>query len=142
MSTSLQKAAASGDCGALETALECSALNIDAVDANGRTALMIAAAAGHKSMVRALCAAGAEVTCTDGNGKNAKAIAEEGGQPECVAILAKESESREKIWEAILGRAGMAPPKKTTSKVPDGEDMMAKLLAEAGLSAGPKECPF
>ena len=69
--TSLQKAALSGDVAALERALECTAANVDAIGADGRTALMIAAANGHVSLVTALCNAGVDMEQIDGEGLTA-----------------------------------------------------------------------
>ena len=77
ISTSLQKAALTGNVDMLVAALECTATNIDAVDADGCTALMIAASNGHAALVRALCDAGADVSPTNGDGLTAEQLAEQ-----------------------------------------------------------------
>ena len=139
MSTSLQKAATNGDVKSLIVALECSACNIDAPNASGRTALMISSAAGHIGMVRALCEAGADVTVLDGDGQTAQMLAAAAEHAECAALLLREQKRREEIWNTIFAEKAELKP---TPKVPAGDDIMAKLLAEAGLKVGPAECPF
>ena len=61
----------------------------DAIGADGRTALMTAAAYGHAKVVRALINAGANVNLLDGEGKDAAAVAEEAGNAEIVAMIRK-----------------------------------------------------
>ena len=141
MATSLQKAARSGDVDSLVASLECTATNLDAVDAEGHTALMIAAANGHTALVTALCDAGADTSATDGDGHTAEQIAANAGHAACAARLHKEAGRRASIWAAINGGAsgGDGAP---SSQAPRMEDMMAKLLAEAGLPKGPAESPF
>ena len=51
--TPLMKAAIHGDVSLVEKALECTALNLDAVGGDGRTALHTAAANGHRNVVQA-----------------------------------------------------------------------------------------
>ena len=137
MATSLQKAAKSGDVKSLVLALECTATNVDAPDADGNTALMIAARNGFFDLVDALCNAGADPTSTDGNGETAEQIATAAGQLKCAARLSRASEQRSNLM-TMIGLAGPEPPKQRTAE----DDVMAKLLAEAGLPKGPAECPF
>ena len=58
-STSLMKAARWNQLDLVVTALECTATNLDAVGADGRTALMIACEAGHLEVAKAMANAGA-----------------------------------------------------------------------------------
>ena len=146
MSTSLQKAAISGDVNGLVLALECTATNIDALDANGCTALMLAAGKGHTALVKALCDAGADTTFTDADGNTAEALAARAGHKACEERIAREAARREAVWSAIdeihskrtAGGAAL-PPRRT---MPPMDDMMSKLLAQAGLPSGPAESPF
>lgn len=157
MKNSLQKAAHSGDVKSLEVALECTATNIDAIDHEGQTALMIAAAAGHDALVKALCDAGADTTITNGDGLTAEDFATTAGHDKCSARIRKAREQRASM-EAIIMQLGMVerqrsggaaatdaqapPPTASRSMVPRGEDLMARLLAEAGVPKGAAESPF
>jgi ankyrin repeat protein len=112
MSTSLQKAAQSGDASLVAAALECSATNLDAVDATGRTALMIAAARGHLSVLRALCDAGADVDPLDGNGRDAVAIAEAEGHTACAELCRRRLQSARPFGT----RSWVQSPQRTRSR--------------------------
>ena len=139
MSTSLMKAATTGNVVALETALECTATNIDAVDQNGKTALMIAAQNGVVELVCALCNAGADTTLTDGDGLTAEKIAIQSGHELCAARLAKEQAKRNELMALIgLGASSALPSRQSNPS----DVIMARLLAEAGLPKGPAESPF
>ena len=147
MSTSLQKAAVHGQVELVERALECTATNIDAVDSNGETALMIAASNGHNNVLRALCDAGADVTLTNGDGLTAADIASRAGKDACVQLLKREAERRDALEAAIRGieaqqSGAPLPAAAARPTMPPVEDLMAKMLAEAGVAAGPKESPF
>ena len=134
MATSLQKAAHSGDIKSLELALECTATNLDAVDAEGRTALMIAAAGNRIALVRALCDAGADISATNCDGLAAADLATQAGHTECAERLREAASMRAQLLATMTGSSESAAPKM--------EDIMAKMLAEAGMPKGCNEAPF
>jgi len=138
MSTSLQKAATHGDARLVAQALECTATNLDAIGADGRTALMLAAMHGHLSVCAALCDAGADLDVCDGAGQSAEALAAASGHAQCAKLLASEATKRRALWSTIMGTGAAGP----TSSIEPREDVMAKLLAEAGLPKGAAESPF
>ena len=144
--TSLQKAAASGDANMVVTALECTATNIDAINHEAQTALMIAAARGHIAVVRALCEAGADTSVEDGTGRKAEQIAREAGHEQTASMLNSWDAKRNEIEASIRAMQGLPPdPALAAGRLPKANahvDVMAKLLAEAGVRKGPAECPF
>ena len=148
ISTSLQKAALTGNVEMLVAALECTATNIDAVDADGCTALMIAASHGHAALVHALCDAGADVSPTNGDGLTAEQLAERAGHTACIERLHREAIRRQEVWSAIdavfQAQGGQSKPKLPSTSIESmlKDDVMSKLLAEAGLPKGPAESPF
>lgn len=75
MSIELFKAAESGKISALRLALSNGA-NINATDANGTTALMIACKLGHTELVKFILSKGAKINLVDKNGLNAINYAE------------------------------------------------------------------
>lgn len=63
--------------------------DINATDANGRSALMLAAMAGHLEACKTLLEAGADVCVVDADGRDAKALALLGGHPRIADLLAE-----------------------------------------------------
>ena len=120
--TPLMKAAIHGDVSLVEKALECTALNLDAVGGDGRTALHTAAANGHRAVVRALADAGCDIDAT-ADGQTAAEIALAAGHFTIFEDLTAEALKREQIWRAINGEATLA-------------------AAVAGGASGSKEAPF
>ena len=116
------KAAIHGDVSLVEKALECTALNLDAVGGDGRTALHTAAANGHRAVVRALADAGCDIDAT-ADGQTAAEIALAAGHFTIFEDLTAEAQKREQIWRAINGEATIA-------------------AAVAGGASGSKEAPF
>ena len=108
-STPLQRAARHGDTSLVAVALECSATNLDAVDAEGRTALMIAAANGHAAVVRALLDAGCDVDAVDGAGMSAVDAARAAGHAAIAASVQTEKAKREALLSQICGKQGLPP---------------------------------
>ena len=82
----LVQAAASGQLTALREALAAGA-SPDAVDADGRTALMRAATGGHEALARALVAAGAVAQTRDREGRSAADHARAAGHGDLAAWL-------------------------------------------------------
>jgi primosomal protein N' len=152
--TGLQKAAAQGDLKSIMHTLDSSTVHgqLDSVDANGRTALMLAAERGHTQVVRALLMAGVDVDLVTADGLDAAGLAEAHGHTEPARAIRAEQASRSALWAAITqdqqASAKGASASRASSTLTHGRnngdhaDVMAKLLAEAGLPSGPKESPF
>lgn len=87
------KAAVHGDVSLVERALECTALNLDAVGGDGRTALHTAAANGHRAVVRALADAGCDIDAT-ADGQTAAEIALAAGHFTIFEDLTAEAQKR------------------------------------------------
>ena len=102
-STPLQRAARHGDASLVVVALECSATNLDAVDAEGRTALISAAANGHAAVVRALLDAGCDVDAADGAGMSAVDSATAAGHAAIAVTVEREKAKREALLNLICG---------------------------------------
>lgn len=83
----LQQAASSGDETQLQALLQASGVGIDARDAHGRTALMLAVMHAHASIVRELLERGADPNIADARGRRPLAVAQEQNQREIVAAL-------------------------------------------------------
>jgi ankyrin repeat protein len=83
---SLHNAARNGDLVAVTAAIGEKA-NLDARDQHQRTPLMLAAWAGHKNIVKALIAAGAQVTLGASDNMNALHFAAQKGHTECARLL-------------------------------------------------------
>ena len=91
--TPLMKAAIHGDVSLVEKALECTALNLDAVGGDGRTALHTAAANGHRAVVRALADAGCDIDAA-ADGQTAAEIALAAGHFAIFEDLTAEAQKR------------------------------------------------
>ena len=133
-STSLMKAARHDQPELVAASLECTATNIDAVGADGCTALILAACQGHLRVVRALMDAGANLSCTDTQGRTAAEAAEAFGYTSVATAIRAEERRREELWATLTGEARARPP--TTIEA---------LLSDAGAvpsRGGPKESPF
>ena len=102
--TSLMKGARDGQVELVVRALECTATSLEAVGADGRTALIIAAAAGHAPVVRCLLNAGADLSPADGRGLTAEGAAAESGHAEVCSMLREEHAAREAVWRAATGQ--------------------------------------
>ncbi|KAG7667340.1 hypothetical protein Ndes2526B_g04152 [Nannochloris sp. 'desiccata'] len=85
-SNSLHNAARNGDLVAVTAAVGEKA-NLDARDQHQRTPLMLAAWAGHKNIVKALIAAGVNVTLGASDNMNALHFAAQKGHAECARLL-------------------------------------------------------
>ena len=135
-STSLQRAARHGDASLVAVALECTATNLDAVDADGRTALLIAALNGHASVVRALLDAGCDMDARDGGGATALDAAKAAGHKEVALMLQAEQVKRDAVWGAILGE------KRAKPDLPP--ELTAMMMASAAAGGGGRslEAPF
>ena len=140
--TPLQKAARSGDATLLSIVLDSSSLAaIDVADENGRSPLLIASSLGHLDVVKALVAAGANLDAEDLNGQTAQSLATASEFRDVAEFLASSAAKQAALWQTITG----APTSSNTNSSFDnkqGVDVMAMLLKEAGLPAGPKESPF
>jgi ankyrin repeat protein len=133
--TPLHKAAIHNDVRMVVSALECTALNIDAVTHEGKTALHIAAEKGHLPVAKALCEAGCDIEAIDGDGKTAVRISRDAGHTEVIQLLMTHSTRRNALIAAISGTSA------TAELDPDAE-MKAMLALAAVGGGGSKECPF
>lgn len=131
--TPLMRAARDGNVSMIEAALECSAANLDAVDAHGHTALMIACIAGHHAAAKALAEAGCDMDAVDGNGHRAADIAANNGQSAISKMLSEQEAKRARFLAAAFGTSGPGT---------GHENVMDRLLREAGLPKGSNESPF
>ena len=85
--TALQSAAGADDVDALKRLLADPSTRLEAVDAQGRSALMLAVAAGHARAVRLLLAAGADPGHADASGRTPRDAARAGTNAEIAALL-------------------------------------------------------
>lgn len=132
--TSLMKAAVHGDVRAVRETLGSTSANLDAVDAQGRTALIIAARGGHEGVIRELLAAGADCEPVDSDGHTAATVAADAGHDAAARLITSEVTRRAALRDAVLSRAGGSSS--TAGSI-------AALLAKAGgSSSGPAESPF
>ena len=83
----LIQAAATGDLATVQALLH-SGVDMEARNAEGRTALMLAAHGGHTAVVHALSAAGADIDVRDARNWSALMIAAQAGQLPVVQALA------------------------------------------------------
>ncbi|KAJ1451679.1 ankyrin repeat-containing domain protein [Pelagophyceae sp. CCMP2097] len=134
MSTSLHKAARYDDAALVEAALDVSASQIDAVDAKGRTALMIAAQSGHGRVARALLKAGCDVDARDSQQQTAEDVARGAGHAETAEFICAERRKRDGVWAALFGLESKPAARE--------DDALAKILAQAGLQPTSRESPF
>ena len=135
-STSLMKAARHGQVDLVVTALECTATNLDAVGADGKTALMIACANGHLGVAKAMADAGADIDATDGDGRKAVDIAEAAGHAKIADMLRAEAGKRAAVWDAIGGGGGGGDASSL-------EAMLSQLAGGVGSTPGQtRESPF
>ena len=130
-STPLQRAARHGDASLVLVALECSATNLDAVDAEGRTALIIAAANGHAAVVHALLDAGCDVDAADGAGMSAVDSATAAGHAAIAVSVAKEKAKREALLSLICGAGKQSLPPELAALLSAGGPPGAGRSAEA-----------
>jgi len=137
-STSLMKAARFNQLDLVVTALECTATNLDAVGADGRTALMIACEAGHLEVAKAMANAGADIDVEDGAGRTAIDIAAGAGHDRVAAMLRAEATKRRAAWEAIVGASAGGGDAASL------EQMLADLAGggSGARSATTREAPF
>lgn len=156
--TGLMKCAMAGDLASVKHALDSSTVHgqLDSIDVQGRTALMLAAEKGHMQIVQALLAAGPELDAVDADGLDAAALAEtRAGHAELARLIRAEQANRQALWAKITQHQQTADQGASTSSESSASsasrapahnvatmDAMAKLLAEAGVPGGPKECPF
>uniref|UniRef100_A0A7S1QRC9 Uncharacterized protein n=1 Tax=Alexandrium catenella TaxID=2925 RepID=A0A7S1QRC9_ALECA len=136
--TSLMIAARHGQLEVIVRALEtsCSQPQLDVVDEQGNTALMIAAREGHKRVVDALIGAGADLFVCNLEGSSAADVA----KTEEIRKAIKDGEARfEALSKAILAGAGAAIPTQF-----GGSSSSASAFVMPGLGGGPRqsECPF
>ena len=86
--TALHLAATAGDAATVRELLKSPATAmIDAADAGGNTAVMLAAERGHLGAVTALCDAQADVQLRNGNDRNSLDLAHANGHDECVKVM-------------------------------------------------------
>ena len=137
-STSLMKAARWNQLDLVVTALECTATNLDAVGADGRTALMIACEAGHLEVAKAMANAGADIDVQDGAGRTAVDIAAGAGHERVAAMLRAEATKRRAAWDAIVGASAGGGDAASL------EQMLADLAGggSGARSATTREAPF
>ena len=150
--TPLMKAAMMGDIAAASHAIEAMHCrgdgdgNLNGVNHEGCTALMLACRAGHIQVINALLQAGCELDQRDAEGRDAAAIADSAGHVECAVALRREAAARLAMWSMITGEAREAPAALISNQA-RAESVMDKMLREAGLStgcmvSGAREAPF
>jgi len=133
----------------VRTQVEMSCCNLDAIEENGWTSLMIASMNGHLGCVKALLFAGAELDFTDKEGKTSLDHAE--AHPDIKQAITKEAERRAQLiaivtgtYSAPTGLPGLPSGPSAGSKSSGGlpPELMALGLdpGEGKKSAG--ECPF
>ena len=83
----LLRAASAGNADTVRTLLTSPNVDVNGVDDQGNTALILAARLGHNEVVRALLIAGANVRVKNKEGKTALMLAAEGGHDQTVAAL-------------------------------------------------------
>eukprot|EP00959_Pyramimonas_sp_CCMP1952_P008877 185673-Pyramimonas_sp.AAC.1 len=108
-STPLMKAARYGQAEGVARALECTATNLDAIGADGRTALITGAANGHLEVVKVLMDAGCDLDIQDLSSRTAVAVAETEGHPHIAKAIKDEQERRAVFWSAIKGESSKMP---------------------------------
>lgn len=106
--------------------------NPDARDAQGRTALMLAAMAGHASICRMLLAAGADPLLLNDQGFDALSHASAGGFGEIVALLQPDTTP---LAAAIPSPPPVGPP--APNHLPDDDEPLEALVWEAEPEDGP-----
>ena len=92
----LLRAARMGNADTVKSLLASPNVNVNGVDADGNTALIEAARAGHDDVVAALLIAKADVNIKNRDGKTAMMLASEGGHDEVVRLLTQASSSSTK----------------------------------------------
>lgn len=108
----LRRAASAGEVEAVRRLLPAAASALDEPDADGRTALMLAAERGHDEVVELLLGAGAGIDRVDGAGETALHLAARNGRRETTRLLLRagadidvqDSEGRTALYRAIDGR--------------------------------------
>ena len=90
----LLRAARAGNADTVKTLLTSPNVDVNAVDAEGNTALIEAARFGHDDVVQALLIAKADVNVKNKQGKTALMLASEGGHDDCVRLLTQASSSK------------------------------------------------
>jgi ankyrin repeat protein len=83
----LLRAASAGNADTVRTILASPNVDVNGVDDQGNTALILAARFGHNEVVRALLLAKADVRVKNKEGKTALMLAAEGGHDQTVAAL-------------------------------------------------------
>ena len=83
----LLRAASAGNADTVRTLLASPNVDVNGVDDQGNTALILAARLGHDEVVRTLLLAKADVRVKNKDGKTALMLAAEGGHDETVAAL-------------------------------------------------------
>ncbi len=83
----LLRAASAGNADTVRTLLVSPNVDVNGIDENGNTPLILAARFGHDEVVTALLIAKADVTTKNNEGKTALMLASEGGHDETVRAL-------------------------------------------------------
>ncbi|KAJ1627665.1 hypothetical protein T492DRAFT_1023237 [Pavlovales sp. CCMP2436] len=152
--TTLMRAAAAGTLSLVLQSLESTAANLDSVDAQGRTALMLAAGSGHATVVRALLQAGADLDPVDCDGADALAASRARCHTAVVRLLEQEHTKRSAFLGVLLGRPVVKTPAETPlaglaglaglEDMLGGDQSLLDLLNASGASASgrSRESPF
>ena len=90
----LLRAASAGNADTVRTLLASPSVDVNGVDDQGNTALILAARLGHDDVVRSLLTARADVNITNNEGKTALMLAAAGGHDETVAALMQAGAAR------------------------------------------------